>query len=171
MHTASCRLPVHRNGKLSSPSLSVVLTNRRKDEVSKFGQGRFYCAPPHSHLIRRHSTAHCRDLFCGDPRHAASTCTLRTGVVSAMSGTDSTSTMAFSLKALGVALLLSGHGLRKKSLSLSGAVAAFLAGYAHLANPLKLFGVSLIVFYLLGSRATKVSQQLTSICSLELTCR
>lgn len=88
-----------------------------------------------------------------------------------MSGTDSTSTMAFSPKALGVALLLSGHGLRKKSLSLSGAVAAFLAGYAHLANPLKLFGVSLIVFYLLGSRATKVSRKLQHPCRIELISR
>lgn len=68
--------------------------------------------------------------------------------------------MNFSPAALGVALLLSGHGLRKGSLSLSGAATAFLAGYAHLANPLKLFGVSLIVFYLLGSRATKVNWQL-----------
>lgn len=49
------------------------------------------------------------------------------------------------------------HGLRKGSLSSSGAAAAFLVGYGHLANPLKVFGTSLIVFYLVGSRATKVS--------------
>lgn len=65
-------------------------------------------------------------------------------------------TMRFSPGSLGVALLLAGHGLRKGSLSLSGAAAAFIAGYFHLANPLKLFGFSLILFYLLGSRATKV---------------
>jgi uncharacterized membrane protein len=55
-----------------------------------------------------------------------------------------------------VATGLAGHGLRKGSLSASGAAAAWLAGYAHLANPLKLFGVTMIVFYLAGSRATKV---------------
>jgi uncharacterized membrane protein len=55
-----------------------------------------------------------------------------------------------------IATLLAAHGLNKRSLSFSGAVAAFLVGYFHLACPLKFFGVSLIVFYLLGSRATKV---------------
>lgn len=55
-----------------------------------------------------------------------------------------------------IATLLATHGLRKGSLSFSGAVAAFLVGYFHLACPLKFFGVGLIVFYLLGSRATKV---------------
>jgi hypothetical protein len=55
-----------------------------------------------------------------------------------------------------IAVLLASHGLYKGSLSRSGAIAAFLVGYGHLANPLKLFGVSMIGFYLLGSRATKV---------------
>jgi uncharacterized membrane protein len=55
-----------------------------------------------------------------------------------------------------IATLLAAHGLRKGSLSSSGAIAAFLVGYFHLACPLKFFGVSLIAFYLLGSRATKV---------------
>ena len=55
-----------------------------------------------------------------------------------------------------IATLLATHGLRKGSLSFSGAVAAFLVGYFHLACPLKFFGVGLIVFYLLGSRATRV---------------
>lgn len=59
--------------------------------------------------------------------------------------------------ALLLALLLAAHGLRKGSLSQDGAITAFLAGYAHLANPIKLFGVLLIGFYLIGSRATKVS--------------
>ena len=43
---------------------------------------------------------------------------------------------------------------------MSGAIAAGVVGYGHLATPLKLFGSSMIVFYLLGSRATKVSYQL-----------
>ncbi|KAL7424376.1 hypothetical protein Q5752_000058 [Cryptotrichosporon argae] len=58
--------------------------------------------------------------------------------------------------ALLIATGLSGHGLRKGSLSASGAVAAWAVGYGHLANPLNVFGVGMIVFYLLGSRATKV---------------
>ena len=56
-----------------------------------------------------------------------------------------------------IASLLALHGLRKGSLSPSGALAAFLVGYGHLANPTKAFGVALIAFYFLGSRATKVS--------------
>ncbi|KLT44809.1 hypothetical protein CC85DRAFT_323508 [Cutaneotrichosporon oleaginosum] len=58
----------------------------------------------------------------------------------------------------GAALIATGlaaHGYRKGALSASGATAAWVAGYAHLANPLKLFGVTMIVFYLAGSRATK----------------
>ena len=55
-----------------------------------------------------------------------------------------------------IAALLGVHGLRKGSLSRSGAIGAFIAGYGHFANPLKVFGVTLIAFYLLGSRATKV---------------
>lgn len=55
----------------------------------------------------------------------------------------------------GLALLLSLHGLRKKSLSPSGAFTAFIIGFGIMAGGLRTFGVSLIVFYLLGSRATK----------------
>lgn len=58
--------------------------------------------------------------------------------------------------ALPISLLLALHGFRKGSLSPTGAVAAFAAGYGHIANPLKVFGVTLIAFYFLGSRATKV---------------
>ncbi|KAI9635419.1 integral membrane protein DUF92-domain-containing protein [Dioszegia hungarica] len=59
----------------------------------------------------------------------------------------------------GAALIATGlslHGYRKGSLSGSGAIAAWVVGYGHLANPLKVFGVTMIVFYLVGSRATKV---------------
>ncbi|WVR04456.1 hypothetical protein IAU60_001459 [Kwoniella sp. DSM 27419] len=55
-----------------------------------------------------------------------------------------------------VATTLGLHGYRKGSLSQSGAIAAFLVGYGHLANPISLFGVTMIGMYLLGSRATKV---------------
>ncbi|WVO18503.1 hypothetical protein L204_106220 [Cryptococcus depauperatus] len=55
-----------------------------------------------------------------------------------------------------VASFLGIHGYRKGSLSRSGAIAAFVVGYGHLANPVKLFGVTMIGMYLLGSRATKI---------------
>ncbi|GAA5853990.1 hypothetical protein JCM8547_008185 [Rhodosporidiobolus lusitaniae] len=56
-----------------------------------------------------------------------------------------------------LSLALAQRGLRKASLSPSGALAAFLAGYLALANPLgAVFGGSLLGFYLAGSRATKV---------------
>ena len=54
-----------------------------------------------------------------------------------------------------IATLLALHGWRKKSLSPDGAAAAFFVGFLMLAAPLRAFGVSLIVFYLAGSRATK----------------
>ncbi|EIN04469.1 hypothetical protein PUNSTDRAFT_108231 [Punctularia strigosozonata HHB-11173 SS5] len=60
----------------------------------------------------------------------------------------------------GIASLLSLHGLRKRSLSPSGAFAAFLVGFLTFAPPLRAFGTSLIVFYLVGSRATKVGKAL-----------
>ncbi|KAI0355212.1 hypothetical protein OH77DRAFT_1437130 [Trametes cingulata] len=59
-----------------------------------------------------------------------------------------------------LAVALSLHGLRKRSLSPSGAAAAFFVGYTMLSVPLRTFGVALIVFYLAGSRATKVGKSL-----------
>jgi uncharacterized membrane protein len=61
----------------------------------------------------------------------------------------------------GAALVATGlayQGLKSGSLSKDGAAAAWVVGYAHLANPAKLFGVTMIVFYILGSRATKVRE-------------
>lgn len=60
------------------------------------------------------------------------------------------------LVAFGLASLLAAHGLRKGSLAPSGAATAFLIGYLTMANPLPVFGVLLIVFYLTGSRLTKI---------------
>ena len=57
-----------------------------------------------------------------------------------------------------LASLLASHGLRKKSLSPSGALTAFAVGFIMMASRLNTFGVSLIVFYLVGSRATKVGK-------------
>ncbi|KAG6809622.1 hypothetical protein H0H92_015500 [Tricholoma furcatifolium] len=57
--------------------------------------------------------------------------------------------------AFSVASLLSIHGLRKKSLSPGGAATAFIVGFLTFAGGLRAFGITLIVFYLLGSRATK----------------
>ncbi len=59
-----------------------------------------------------------------------------------------------------LACALSLHGLRKRSLSPSGAAAAFFVGYTMLAVPPRTFGVALIIFYLAGSRATKVGKAL-----------
>ncbi|KAH8924068.1 hypothetical protein BT69DRAFT_1261722 [Atractiella rhizophila] len=64
--------------------------------------------------------------------------------------------------ALIVAILLAAYGLRKRSLSTSGSITALLVGYLTLANPLKLFGISLLVFYFAGSRATKVKAKVKS---------
>jgi uncharacterized membrane protein len=67
--------------------------------------------------------------------------------------------------------LLAGHGLSKKSLSSSGAATAFVVGFAMISGStggpsgeglgLKVWGVSLIAFYLLGSRATKCMTPMT----------
>jgi hypothetical protein len=52
-------------------------------------------------------------------------------------------------------LLLSGHGLRKKSLSPSGALTAVVVGSLMLSGGVRAFGLALIALYLAGSRATK----------------
>lgn len=62
-----------------------------------------------------------------------------------------------------VASAFAGHGWRKGSLSESGAIAAWITGYAHMANPLYVFAVSLIVFYVIGSKATKVQWERGSL--------
>jgi uncharacterized membrane protein len=59
-----------------------------------------------------------------------------------------------------LASYLALSGMRKGSLSPSGGAAAFVAGAVMMAVPLRVFGVSLIVFYLTGSRATKVGKEL-----------
>ena len=67
--------------------------------------------------------------------------------------------------AASVASLLSLHGLRKKSLSPSGAATAFVVGFLTFAGALRVFGIALIVFYLLGSRATKRTSDLRVVLS------
>ncbi|GAA5982880.1 hypothetical protein JCM10908_006820 [Rhodotorula pacifica] len=57
---------------------------------------------------------------------------------------------------LAVAVLVAARGYRSGSLNKSGAAAAALLGYSALANPLSVFGVCLLGFYLAGSRATRV---------------
>ncbi|KAI0093824.1 integral membrane protein DUF92-domain-containing protein [Irpex rosettiformis] len=59
-----------------------------------------------------------------------------------------------------LATYLAFSGIRKGSLSPSGGIAAFVVGFAMLSVPLRVFGVSLIVFYLTGSKATKVGKEL-----------
>ncbi|TCD62511.1 hypothetical protein EIP91_006785 [Steccherinum ochraceum] len=50
-------------------------------------------------------------------------------------------------------------GTRKRSLAPSGGIAAFVVGFLMMAVPLRSFGVSLIVFYITGSKATKVGKE------------
>lgn len=59
-----------------------------------------------------------------------------------------------------LSLFLAVHGWRKKSLSPYGALGAFLIGLSILSVPVRSFGASLIIFYLIGSRATKVGKTL-----------
>ncbi|KAH8100384.1 integral membrane protein DUF92-domain-containing protein [Cristinia sonorae] len=59
-----------------------------------------------------------------------------------------------------LAAYLGISGTRKRSLSPSGGIAAFVVGFLMMAVPLRTFGVSLIVFYLTGSKATKVGKEL-----------
>ena len=61
--------------------------------------------------------------------------------------------------ALIIAAYMSIRGLKKRSLSPSGAVAAFIVGFLSFAIATT-FGVMLIAFYLSGSRATSVKQSL-----------
>ncbi|KAF9269395.1 hypothetical protein L218DRAFT_265238 [Marasmius fiardii PR-910] len=58
-----------------------------------------------------------------------------------------------------LASLLGIHGIRKKSLSPSGAATAFLVGLSVFAGNIRVFGVACVVFYLTGSRATKFGKQ------------
>ncbi|KAG8777980.1 hypothetical protein FRC12_025242 [Ceratobasidium sp. 428] len=59
-----------------------------------------------------------------------------------------------------LATALAAQGIRKRSLSPSGGLAAFIVGYLMMAVPFRGFGVSLIVFYLTGSKVTKVGKQI-----------
>ncbi|KAG1750648.1 integral membrane protein DUF92-domain-containing protein [Suillus paluster] len=73
--------------------------------------------------------------------------------------TRTTSIMAIPLIPLVIAALLSGHGLRSRSLSFSGAITAFVVGFSMLAVPVRTIGVTLFAFYLIGSRATKYGKK------------
>ncbi|KAJ1303856.1 hypothetical protein OPQ81_008276 [Rhizoctonia solani] len=59
-----------------------------------------------------------------------------------------------------LALLLGAQGIKKRSLSPSGGITAFVVGFLMMSVPLRGFGVSLIVFYLTGSKVTKVGKHL-----------
>ncbi|KAG8936771.1 hypothetical protein FRC02_011350 [Tulasnella sp. 418] len=56
--------------------------------------------------------------------------------------------------------VLAAHGYRKQSLSLSGSITAFIVGVLTFSAPLKTFGITMIVFYLVCSRATKVGKSI-----------
>lgn len=52
------------------------------------------------------------------------------------------------------------RGFKKNSLSLSGALAAFLTGAILLSAELRVFGIMMLVFYFVGSWATKKGKEL-----------
>ena len=58
-----------------------------------------------------------------------------------------------------IASILSFHGLKKKSLSKSGAFAAFVIGFSSFSISYR-FGVILILFYYTGSKLTKVKEDI-----------
>ena len=66
----------------------------------------------------------------------------------------------FPIVPLGIAVSFSAHGWRRRSLSTSGALGAVVIAFVMMAVPLRVFGVGCLVFYLIGSRATKVGKKL-----------
>jgi uncharacterized membrane protein len=52
------------------------------------------------------------------------------------------------------------RGLKKGSLSMDGALAAFFVGSTMLSTELRVFGITMLVFYFTGSRATRVGKEL-----------
>lgn len=62
--------------------------------------------------------------------------------------------------ALGTATYLGYSGYRKGSLSLDGAISASVVGYTSMASPFVGYGLTLITFYLAGSKATKFKAQI-----------
>lgn len=63
--------------------------------------------------------------------------------------------------ALAVATLMATRGLRSRSLAPGGAAAAFLVGFVTWSAALR-FGVTLIAFYLLGTRTTRYGADIKS---------
>jgi uncharacterized membrane protein len=57
----------------------------------------------------------------------------------------------------GLALFLARHGLKRNSLSASGAAAAFLVGFLSFLTSIR-FGAVLILFYYSSSKLTKVNE-------------
>lgn len=66
----------------------------------------------------------------------------------------------FPIIPLGLSIFFSVQGWRRRSLSPSGSLCALVIAFVMMAVPLRVFGVSCLVFYLLGSRATKVGKTL-----------
>jgi uncharacterized membrane protein len=52
------------------------------------------------------------------------------------------------------------RGLKKGSLSMDGALTAFVVGSTMLSTELRVFGITMLVFYFAGSRATRVGKEL-----------
>jgi uncharacterized membrane protein len=52
--------------------------------------------------------------------------------------------------------LLTLHGLRRRSISTSGSIVGFIVGYIFLSSTIHAFPTALLIFYLLGSYATRL---------------
>ena len=52
--------------------------------------------------------------------------------------------------------LLTVHGLRRRSISPSGSLVGFIVGYLFLSSKIHAFPTALLIFYLLGSYATRL---------------
>ncbi|CCA69894.1 hypothetical protein PIIN_03834 [Serendipita indica DSM 11827] len=57
-----------------------------------------------------------------------------------------------------ISAIVTWKGLKDGKLSFDGAVAAFFVGFAMLSTPLHVFGITLLVLYFVGSRATRVGK-------------
>ncbi|KAG9057037.1 hypothetical protein FS842_008871 [Serendipita sp. 407] len=61
---------------------------------------------------------------------------------------------------IAIGTLVAGKGLKDGKLSMDGALAAFFVGILMLSTSLRVFGVTLLAFYFIGSRATRVGKKL-----------
>lgn len=69
-----------------------------------------------------------------------------------------------------LAFVLGAHGQRKKSLTTWGGITAFLVGSGIMSGAVRVFGVGMIVFYVLGTLTTKCMYMLDQLSPSILSC-